>query len=307
MIHYRGNVSSCLLPGRRHTSPFVVVVQSCPSTHPPTHPPEKKTTNRLFFERKKTTFRCFPAVSRCFPLFSAPFPAVSRCFPSRARGKKFAVKRWCRRPNFVFFHPTGQQYNNNKITTGGNWGLTMCCLCPAAGCQTRRQTRRQTRGLTRVGRRTLFRTPLVSPPCRTLCPHRGPDPVLHWCHHTHREPDLSVSHTEHAVNGRLILYYGLLSSIARILWFYLPIHPSTTTTSCVSQVLRVLKEIRLLCNISRGISLSRQVNLCSCSSSAPAWREKHNKKREEAAVKVTRQLLEYKYLMGHKDFKYLYF
>ena len=35
------------------------------------------------------------------------------------------------------------------------------------------------------------------------------------------------------------------------------------------------------------------------------WREKHNKKREEAAVKVTRQLLEYKYLMGHKDFKYL--
>ena len=57
---------------------------------------------------------------------------------------------------------------------------------------------------------------------------------------------------------------GLLSSIACILWFFCHHHHNNSPgdTVCVSLVLPVLKEISLY-DILRGISLSRQVNVCS--------------------------------------------
>ena len=142
---------SCL-PGRTHQS-FCQKL----STHPPTHPPEKKTTSRLFFERKKTTFRCFPLFpavfcpfSRCFPLFSLPGP-----------WKKIRCEKVVSSSKFCFFPP--------------HRPVVVACVLLGVKHGVKHGVSHG------VGRRTLFPHPLVTP-CHTLWPHRVPDPVLHWCH-----------------------------------------------------------------------------------------------------------------------------
>ena len=148
---------SCL-PGRTHQS-------FCQKLS--THPPEKKTMSRLFFERKKTTFRCFPLFpavfcpfSRCFPLFSLPGP-----------WKKIRCEKVVSSSKFCFFStPPASGLLPVSCWVSNTASNTVCHTGSAAAL--------------------CFRTPLCHP-LVTLCGHTE---CLTLCCTgvTPREPDLFI-------------------------------------------------------------------------------------------------------------------